>query len=264
MSDKIFNILATLCLVAVIGYMSWRSMHPPLSGHPTSAPISYYAGDGITPADFPADNNPVTVDVGTFSYAPDGRMTWTPGNLPAVTISQRQINLQFRFDGLPQAPAKTIQKLETVLKSWTHKGDIVNILIFDYDGAKPDFTAYANLINATNAHFTKEYTSNPYAVYPTLNLRWMEAAQSSFFEKLNSSTVAVLSIPETHIPQKLFKHLADFEFQFILRFPEGKNVADIDMPHLIKLKALNGVTLTLDPHKPLFVKKDPVGLFPKL
>ncbi len=264
MSDRTVNILTALCLVIAVGVMSWRSMHPSSSAaHGTMT--FYYAGNGITPDKIPADQNSVTVGVGSFSYPEDGKMVWTPQGMPPVTIAQRQINLQFRFDGLPHDPAATIKQVEAVIAEWQHKGDIINILIFDYSPAQPDLKTYAALINATNAYFTREYKADPYMIYPTANLHRAEQSQDAIARSFAASkTPFVISVPEAKISQKLFKQLSDFKFLFILQFPKGVASADIDLPHLLKLKKLYGIALTLDPDKPLPQDKDAVGLFPKL
>ncbi|MBU6474927.1 MAG: hypothetical protein KGQ70_03085, partial [Alphaproteobacteria bacterium] len=77
MGDRGFNILSVLCLAAIVGVMSWRSMHPHVSGV-RATQVSYYAGDGITPANIPADNSPITIGAGTFSTTADGGTSWTP------------------------------------------------------------------------------------------------------------------------------------------------------------------------------------------
>ncbi len=264
MSDRVFNILAALCLVAVIGVMSWRSMHPaPFAAQGTLT--FYYAGNGITPDKIPADQNPITVGVGSFSYPENGKTVWTPQGMPPVTIAQRQINLQFRFDGLPNDPAATIKQIEAVITDWQHRGDIVNLLIFDYSPAKPDIKAYTALINAANAHFTREYKASPYAIYPTANPHWTRQTRAAIIDgALRGMTPFVIPVPEAKISQKLFKQLSGFMFRFILQFPKGVSDADIDLPRLLKLENLYGITLTLDPQKPLPQNKDTVGLFPKL
>src|SRR5262249_5089753 len=145
MNSKVLNTLYIIALAAVIGVMSWRDMHPKQTVS-ASKPIAtfYYAGADMTPALIPDDNTPLTISLGTFSYTKDGKTLWTPQGMPATTFAQRQVNLQFHFNGLPHNPDETIKIIQSAADDWVHKGDIVNVLLFDYNAGRPDLKAYAD------------------------------------------------------------------------------------------------------------------------
>lgn len=272
MNNKAVNILSILCLIAVVGIMSWRDMHPKSEDDAATllGILAYYAGDGVTPAMVPDEGNtrlPITVGLGDFSYAPDGKAIWTPHGMPPTTIAQRQVNLQFHFGGLPRDPAETISKIKAVTDEWVHKGDTVNTLILDYNPEKADLKAYATLLKAAYDTFSKPDAtySNRCVVNAGINVLWAEGPQKDTLKDLQDySPQFLIHLPQAQISPELLSRLEAFKYNFILQFPAGVQLKDIDRATLKKLGSLTGITLTLDPHKPLPVKEEKIGLFPKL
>ena len=263
MNNKILNSLSILGLIVVVGVMSWRDMNPKIDTDTSSAlgMITYYAGTGITPAMIPNDNSwPITVGLGEFSTTPDGKTVWTPQGMPPTTIAQRQINLQFHFNSLPRDPAETVKKLKAIAEDWKHKGDTINVLVLDYTPEKPDLKAYSALLKAAHDTFIKSYV-----IYAGVNILWAEGPQKEALKDLqDNSPQFLIHLPQAHISPELFSRLEAFKYNSILQFPAGTLPGDIDALSLKKLGSLTGVTLALDPHKPLPKKEEKIGLFPKL
>jgi hypothetical protein len=270
MNSKTLNTFSILCLIAIVGVMSWRDMHPKADVNAVSAldMITYFAGPDITPAMIPNDNSrPVTISLGDFSYAPDDSPLWTPHGMPPTTFAQRQVNLQFNFKSLPQNPAKTIEKINTIAESWMSKGDTVNVLILDYRARKPDLKAYAALLKAAHDEFSRptEKFGSRYTIYAGIDLLWAEGQQKDALKDFQDyAPQFLIHLPQTHISPELLSKLQAFKYNVILQFPAGTRVEDIDVATLKKIASLSSVTLTLDAHKPLPKKEEKIGLFPKL
>ena len=264
MKGGVLNSLFALCLIALIAGMSWRDMHPRSAPADTSLldMLTYYAGPEATSALMPDDRLPVTIDVGDFSYASDGRTIWTPHGMAPTTFPQRQINLQFNFKSLPQDPAQTIEKINAVAGEWVHKGDIVNTYIVNYSPEKADLKDYAKLLHAAYDKFSKitPVNSDRIIIVAGINIQWGEGALKDLQELAPKFLV---HLPQTHISPELLSQLAALDCNLILQYPAGTQVADIDMAAFKKLNSLSGITLPLDPHRPLLKKEDKVGLFPK-
>ena len=263
MNNKILNILSGVALIAIIGVMSWRDMHPKIDT--TAAPrlgvLSYYAGDGVTLDMIPDNGWPITVGVGSLSYAPDDKLLWTPHGMPPVTIAQRQINLQFYFGkNLPKNPDETIEKIKSIADEWTHKGNGVSIIVLDYSPAEPDLKAYVALAKAARNAFKEKYIA-----FAGINALWPEGPQKASLEDLQKESPRFLiHLPQASIVPQFLAQLAALRYNFILQYPEGTRLEDIDANSLKTLPRLTGVTLGLDPHKPLPKKEEKIGLFPKL
>ncbi len=266
MNNKVINALSILCLIVVIGIMSWRDMNPKsnIDEAYRSEMATYYAGANITPEMIPDDSMPITIAVGEFSYTPDGKTVWKPQGMPATTFAQRQINLQFHFNGLPHNPAETIEKIKAVAEDWKHKGDDPAILILDYSAEKPDLKSYAALLKTTHDDFKKNHI-DPYTIYSVINIQWLEGSKKEAIEELqDDSTVFLVQLPQAHISEDVFSKLDSIKHNLALQFPSGTQLGDLDMPRIKKISSLIGVTLTLDPHKPIPKKEEKIGLFPKL
>jgi hypothetical protein len=266
MNNKLLNILSILCLIAIVSIMSWRDMHPKIETDTSPSALgmlAYYAGDNVTPAMAPDDSSerlPITIGLGDFSYTPDGKVIWTPHGMPPATFAQRQVNLQFHFKDMPRDPAETISKIKAVADEWVHKGDTVNTLILDYSPEKADLKAYAALLKAAHSALKKNYV-----IYAGVNILWAEGPQKDVLKDLqDSSPQFLIHLTQAQISPELLSKLQAFKYNFIMQFPAGVQLKDIDMATLKKLGSLTGITLTLDPHKPLPVKEEKVGLFPKL
>jgi hypothetical protein len=255
------NTLYIVALAAVIGVMSWRDMHPKQNTYlPKPLATSYYAGADITPAMVPDDNIALSIGLGTFSYARDGKVSWKPQGMPPTTFAQRQINLQFHFNNLPHDPKETIKIIKAAIEDWTHKGDIINVLLFDYNAEKPDLDAYKTLLRAAHEAFHKNYV-----IYSGINILWAEGPQKNILNDLHESSPRFLiQAPQAPVSPQLFSKLEALKYDFVLQFPAGTQPEEINRPRLEKLDFLTGIALTLDPHKPLPKKEDKIGLFPKL
>jgi hypothetical protein len=261
MNDKVINSLIALGLIAVIGVMSWRDMHPKVEINDATWAqnmLTYYAGAGITPAMIPDDNKPLTIDLGTFSYAADGKTVWISQSMAPVTFAQRQVNLQFDFSSLPQNPAETVQKIKTVSDDWVHKGDTINVLVLDYSPAKVDAAAYTAFLKTVHDAFKRPY---PYVIYAGINISWHDDVLKALQDV---SAQFVARLPEKQISPDLFTQLAAIKYNLVLQYPAGTNLDHLDVSSLKKLPSLSGVELTLDANKPLPKKEDKIGLFTKL
>jgi len=260
MNDKVINSLLALGLIAVIGAMSWRDMHPKVEINDATWAqnmATYYAGSGITAAMIPDDNKPLTVDLGTFNYEAGGKVVWTPQGMPPTTFAQRQVNLQFDFSGLPQNATETVQKIKTVSDDWVHKGDTITVLVLNYTPAKVDAAAYAAFLKVVHDAFKGP---SPYIIYAGINISW----QDDVFKALQAhSAQFVVQLPETRLAPDLLARLTALKYNLVLQYPAGTSLNDLDVPSLKKLPSLTGVELTLDAHKPLPKKEDKIGLFPK-
>jgi len=263
MNAKILNSLAILCLIVVIGVMSWRDMHPKIEADalsPSLGIVAYYAGPDVTPAMIPDDSKPITIGVGEFSYTSDDKLSWTPHGMPPTTIAQRQVNLQFNFKSLPKNPDETIKKITSLAEDWKHKGDTVTTLVLDYSPAKADLKAYAVLLGAAHGAF-----KGSYVIYTGINILWTDGPQKEALKELqDTSPQFLIHLPQAHISPELLSKLAALKYNLVLQYPAGTQMADLDMAALKKIPSLTGVTLTLDAHRPLPKKEEKIGLFPKL
>ena len=262
MNSKVLNALSILCLIIVVGVMSWRDMHPKMAAEASSSfgMLTYYAGADITPAMVPDDSKPVTVGLGEFSYTPDGKTVWTPQGMPPATFAQRQVNMQFHFKNLPHSPVETIQIIKGVAESWVRKGNTISVLVLDYSADKnPDFKAYADLLKAAHAAFSNIHLG--FTIYAGVNILWQKDALKDLQDY---SPQFLIHLPEARISPELLSRLEAFKYNVVLQFPAGVLPGDIDAAALKKLTSLTGVALTLDPHKPLPKKEEKIGLFPKL
>ncbi len=261
MNNKTFNILSVLCLIAVIGVMSWRDMHPK-GGSASTVPmlsLTYFADSAIASAQIPDDNIPVTIDQGEFKYTPDGKTLWAHQGMSPVTLAQRQINLLLHFDGLPQDPAETLEKIQTLTDDWKHQGTGISLLVVYYHPQKPNLKAYTALIRALHNRFKESF--NIIAMGDT---SWLEDPLKTGLEPLREySPWFTIALPHPAISPELLSKLKKFPYSFTLQFPAGVLPADIDMATLKKIGLLEGGILTLDPSKPLPKKEEKIGLFPK-
>ena len=267
MNNKTLNILSILCLIIVIGVMSWRDMHPKLGAPDAYVFTTYYAGQNITPAMIPDDSMPITIGLGEFSYTPDGKTKWTQQSMPPTTFAQRSVNLQFHFRGLPHNPTDTVQKIKALTDEWVRKGDTVSDIIFDYSPEKPDFKAYSSLLKTAYNELSKPKAGNPpqYTIFASANVLWTDGPQKDALKDLqDNSTQFLFHLPQAHISPELFSKLEVFKYNFVLQFPAGTQPKDINVASIKKLGSLTGITLELDPHKPLPKKEEKIGLFPKL
>ena len=264
MNNKIINTLSVVSLVAIVGVMSWRDMHPKIdtAALPRLGILGYYAGEGVTPDMIPDNNGwPITVGAGSLSYAPNDKLLWTPQGMPAVNIAQRQINLQFYFGkSLPKNPAETIEKIKAVTEEWVRKGDEIGVIVLDYSPAEPDLKAYTALAKATYSAFKGKH-----AICAGVNVLWPEWLQKDALKDLREVTPGFLiHLPQASIAPPTLARLAALKHDFILQYPAGTQMEGIDTNGIKTLSGLAGVTLGLDPHKPLPKKEEKIGLFPKL
>jgi hypothetical protein len=264
MNNKALNIFYILCLVLAVGIMSWRDMHPKVNAAlaaPGLGVTSYYVGAHITPAMIPDDSKPLTIGLGGFITTPDGKTIWKQGHWLPTTFAQRQINLQFHFEGLPRDPAETVSKIKSITEDWVHKGDTVNVLILDYSpDQNPDFKAYAAFLKAAHDAFKRTYV-----LYTLVDTSWVEGPQKESLKELqDSSPVFLIRLTQSQMSPAFLSRLEAFNYNFVLQFPVGVRWEDLDMAALKKLTSLNGITLTLDPRQTLLKPEEKIGVLPKL
>ncbi|MFH1158556.1 MAG: hypothetical protein V1721_06700 [Pseudomonadota bacterium] len=262
MKGKILPFLSILFLIAVVGVMSWRDMHPEAGGGKPEklSSFTYHADTGVTPAMIPDDNNPVTIALGTFRHAPDGKTEWIPQGMPPAILAQRQVNLLFRFDGLPKNPAETLEKMQFLVKDWERQGNTAATLFLDYRPKTPDFRSYAEFLDAAHDRFR---LTNSLGI--VTDISWTDIQERDPFEQLHKNIVLFqIDLPQPKIAPELFLKLKRLRYAFLIRFPAGVLPADLDMRDYKKLMTLSGIVLTLDPHNPWPQKEERIGIFPKL
>ena len=262
MNGKIFPFLSVLFLIAVVGIMSWRDMHPKVDeGKPEELSSFFYHVDtNITPDMIPNDNNPVTIVLGTFKYASDGKTEWISQGMSPAIFAQRQVNLLLRFDGLPKNPEKTLKKIQSLIKDWEQQGNTLTTIFLDYRPKSPDFTSYTEFLNAAYDRFRLSHSFGVVA-----DVSWLEPSYKNQLKQLHKNvSVFLVDLPNPKIAPEIFSRLETFGYAYFLRFPAGILPADIDMREYKKLKPLSGIVLTLDPHNPWSRKKERIGIFPKL
>lgn len=250
--DKIFPVVSVMILAALVFWMSWRDMHPELSA-PESAgtklkTFTYYAGPAIKPDMVPNDNLPVTIAV------PDG--------MAPTTFAQRQMNLLFQFNSLPEDAAEAVKKSRAVVRDWETQGNTVVTIFIDYRPQKADPKAYAAFLKA----FREEFKNSQNLVVAA-DADW----QKEDLRTLAEYTPAFLiETPQADLSFSWLTELAKTGYEFILQFPAGVLPEDVEKTTLKQIKAMSdppaiaGYVFTLDPQKPWPKTEEGIGLFPKL
>lgn len=261
MNDRTLTILSVLCLIAIVGIMSWRDMHPvardrgpaPLTGY------AYDAGPDITAAMVPDDNSPVIIAQGEFKYSPDGKTTFTPEGMLPTTFAQRPVSLLLRLDGLPQNPVETLEKIAELEKAWKNQGTDLATVFLEHHEGNPDFKTYTDFLNALRTRFKDSF--HPAVV---IHAAWLDEPQRSSLQRMQEYTPHFLiDVPQLPPPPEFLSKLHKTGYAFILRFPAGALPADVDASALNKARFLSGYCFRLDAHKPWPIKEEKVGLFPK-
>lgn len=261
MKDKTFTILSVLSLIVIVGIMSWHDMHPSVRSVDLKNPVlyTYLAGENITPAMIPDDAFPVTVDLGAFSYTPAGQMAWAGRAMDPITLVQRQTNLLFHFEGLPQAPDETLQKAAALIKSWEQKGSDPSVIFLDYRPKAPDLKAYVAFLKTFHARFSRSYS-----LATVIDASWLDDPQNPVFGEIESyAPNFLIALEDARIEPALLSKLEKFRHNFILCFPAGTFPADVDAAAFKNLVFLTNYSFTLDARKPWPKKTEKIGILPQ-
>lgn len=267
MNDRLLTILSVIVFIGVVGAMSWHDMHPSQLVAPKNmAPVisSYYAGEKIAFKDIPDDNLSVVVLAGRFSYAADGKMTFTPKGMPPASFAQRQVHILLQFDGMPKDPAKTIDQIQSVAKDWNNAGNDVNAIFMDYRPKNPDFKAYAALING----FKNDYNANPYKrinynLAPLVNLSWLNDSMKPGLKSIEEkSAFFLIDLRPQDVTPETAKKLENAGYRYDLRLTAGALPSDIASGKEV-LSSIGRYMVTLTPGVVIPKKEEKIGIFPK-
>jgi len=262
MSDRRFIFLSVLLLAAVVGVMSWRGMHPqPGVARQADIVSGYYADVDATAALVPDDGLPVTIAQGTFIYAADKKTGFTFQGMPPALFAQRQVNVLLRFKGMPENPAGTFAKMDSLLEGWKRQGINVSIILLDYRPKTPDFRSYSKFIKAAKKHFS----ADPHLFVPVADAAWLDQQQKGELRLLREDAPFFLfDAGRPGTSPELLLALESFGYNFQLLLPATGLPAGIGESALRKNSFFGGSLLTLDPRKPFVKREEKIGLFPRL
>lgn len=262
MSNKALNIFYALCLIGLVGVMSWRDMHPTAAPVKVTTPtlFTYHAGADIPSSSaVPGDTMPVSVFQGMLAKDADGKVVWTPQGMAPATFVQRQVSLVLRLKALPPDPVETFRRIEERVNEWKRQGTVVAALVMEYAPEDGDFGAYADFLEAAYAHFTGKQ----------IILAGTEDSALPAFKKadlgrmVRAAPMVLIGLSEPRISPERMAELKALEYGFILRFPVGVLPQDIPLKPFEDMPMFRGFSFTLDPHNPWPKKGSEVGLFPK-
>ncbi len=260
MTGRTLNILYALCLVVIVGVMSWRDMNPKISaGAPNTVGLfAYHVGQGVTPAMIPSDSLPLTIEQGEFSSAPDGAPVWAQQGMTPVTIAQRTVSLVLHLRVIPKAPEETLRQIDGIVKSWESQGTEITALILEYTPPDHDFLPYIAFLQAARQMFRQHCN-----IMAATDAAALPALKNTDLGQMGNPPLFIISLPAPQVPAALLGQLKDLSFNLVLRFPAGVFPADVSMNDFKGIKSLAGLSYTLDANKPWPKKERGIGLFPK-
>lgn len=260
MNEKGLSLFSGLLLAALVGIMSWQSMHPQKNLRLGSVMAGYFANTETTSASLiPDDSLPVTIAQGTFRYTPDRKTKFQRQGMAPALFAQRQVNALLRFENLPPNPDKTFPEIDKLLQDWKAQGASLTAIFLDYRPAHPDFNAYAAFIRA----FKKHFLADPHLLIPVIDTSWLGGRKKQGVRLLQPEVpFFLIELPTQAIPPATLQDLKSFEYSFQLKLPAGPS--RIDQASLQAISLFGGCIYTVDTLHPILKKEKTIGIFPKL
>jgi len=263
MKNKILTIFAVLFLIGSIIFVNWKSFH-----HEARVDVStvksinivsgYFLGFGEKPDIIPDDQRPVTIAVGEFKKINKDKVKFVKRKLGYVTLAQRQINILFIIDILPDNFIPIIDQIKESLKMWQLQGNEISAVFLDYRPKKPEFKKYLEFTRAFRKHIPNIH------ILPVLSLSWLNNKKYSDYLLLkDKASFFLVAMDKEENTTENIKKLDTVGYGYRLRLPKGYLSSDVDAKTIVNSKGFGGAMANIDSKRIIKEKKIIIGIMPK-
>lgn len=131
-------VLIVLAVIAAVGYMTWQDMQAITDKNIARLKMMQYVAASEDPQAVPDNKMPLIIETGSF--VTDGETqeaVFTPSAITAQNVPQREINLIFKLDAVPQALGTTTDTMLQAIEEWKRHNNIMTEIIFDWQVDSP-------------------------------------------------------------------------------------------------------------------------------
>lgn len=126
-------VLIVLAVIVAVGYMTWQDMQATTDQSIARLRMMQYVASSEDPQDMPKNKMPLIIEAGSFKTDTDTQeVTFAPAAIPAQNVAQREINLVFKLDAIPETLDTTTETMLQTVADWKRHNNIMTEIIFDW------------------------------------------------------------------------------------------------------------------------------------
>lgn len=131
-------VLIVLAVIAAVGYMTWQDMQAITNKNIARLKMVQYVAASEGPQAVPDNKMPLIIEAGSFATDSETQeAVFTPSAIPAQNVAQREVNLIFKLDAVPQALGTTTDTMLQTVEDWKRHNNIMTEIIFDWQVDNP-------------------------------------------------------------------------------------------------------------------------------
>lgn len=247
MNNKFLGYFSLVFVVALIGWMSWRDMHPATteaSALPKILPFAYYIDETLPP-----------------QFVPDGKLPLILSNPEMETsgINMREIFVQRTISPVYKAPFD-FEKIKASVQKWKKEGALVNVVVLEDTWNKaPSDDALSIIQKLRDPRERLELT-----VFTKINLENINEESVARLKPLSNEIAGVIvAFEKDEKAETVLQKVKSMQMPYQLLLPAGITTENIDADFAFEDNNLRGHIVTADETTKTTLKRYDVQLLPQ-